>query len=214
MINYLDIISSFKFELRHVVEVGVNEFDSSQCKPLFETGLANRITLVEPQPDVYERLAAKTKNIPNVRVLNWAIVESEGIAALFKHGPSTFLEQLKNVPTEINDGYKRKQSDKFLVEGHTIEEIDDGKIDLLIADTEGAEFYCLKYLISRPMLIILETHRIGHPYLNPYLDQINQWMNSNKYLPIASDATDTAYTRGTRSATRGRVGRRDPQASA
>ena len=64
-------------------------------------------------------------------------------------------------------------------------------IDILCVDTEGAEWFVLKNLISRPKIITLETH--GIRYTNPYLSEIMQWMKDNNYLPIGRDSSDTIF---------------------
>ena len=65
---------------------------------------------------------------------------------------------------------------------------------MISIDTEGSEWFVLKYMISRPKVISIETH--GAAYLNPYLREISQWMEQNDYQPWYRDKSDTVYVRG------------------
>ncbi len=77
-------------------------------------------------------------------------------------------------PAQVNDDYQIRKEDRFQVGCVRFDEIDDGSIDLLSVDTEGSEWYVLKYLKSRPLVISVETH--GKSYLNPFFGEISAWM--------------------------------------
>jgi hypothetical protein len=62
----------------------------------------------------------------------------------------------------------------------TFDRLDDGSIDLISIDTEGSEWFVLKYITSRPDVISIETH--GAAYTNPYLDEIQRWMREKRLL--------------------------------
>ena len=64
-------------------------------------------------------------------------------------------------------------------------------------DTEGGEFYVLEKLISRPELIVLETHNHIASYINPFLYEIEEWMVENNYVKVSVDSGDSIYRRKT-----------------
>lgn len=71
--------------------------------------------------------------------------------------------------------------------------LDDGNIDLISIDTEGSEWYVIKYLKSRPDVISIETH--GAVYVNPKIDEIESWMAANGYVVYFKDKSDSVYVR-------------------
>ena len=78
------------------------------------------------------------------------------------------------------------------VHSKTIDQFDTGDIDLLLLDCEGVEWFTLKRLISRPKLIIIETH-VDDEYLNPYLNEILLWMWKHDYYRAGRGKTDTLF---------------------
>jgi len=104
---------------------------------------------------------------------------------------STFVSTLPYSPAQINDNYAIRKEDTFTVECRKFDELDDGSIDLLSVDTEGSEWYVLKYIKSRPLVISVETH--GKSYVNPFFKEITGWMAANGYERWWMDKTDTVY---------------------
>ena len=115
---------------------------------------------------------------PNVNLLHAAITERPGLVRLFERNASSFVEGLQS-PAKANDGYLEDVKDSYTVPGITIDQIDDGTIDVLLADCEGSEWFCLKGLKSRPKVIVLELS--GRAYTNPYSNEILAWMTENGY---------------------------------
>ena len=130
------------------------------------------------------------KDVPNVQLHNIAIFDNEGEIDVFERNASTFVGGVAS-PAAVNDGYKEDLKDATKVKCDTIDKYDNGNIDLLCADMEGCEWYILKYLKSRPKLICIETH--GQNYRNPFLKEIVQWMNDNKYQVIDQTQSDTLF---------------------
>lgn len=127
---------------------------------------------------------------PNVKVYNCAVVDKQGPIKIFERNASSYVEGIKS-PAIVNDNYVQNDEDAYTVNGITIDQIDNGKIDILLSDTEGSEWFSLKYLISRPKLIVLEL--TGQKYVNPYIEEILTWINKNNYTLYANDATDYAF---------------------
>lgn len=181
-------------KVNHVCEVGVylpalsNIYD-------FITKDKIRTTLVEPDPKSIGEINKLFKNNTNVTLYPVAIYDYNGVLELVQRNASTFAAALPASPAMINDHYEIKEQDKFTVECKRFDEIDDGSIELLSVDTEGCEWFILKYMKSRPLIISLETH--GKSYLNPYLKEISGWVAKNEYGIWFMDKTDTVfYKRG------------------
>jgi FkbM family methyltransferase len=102
----------------------------------------------------------------NVELLPYAVYDRHGVLELVQRSASTFVSTLPYSPAQINDNYHIQKEDEFTVECRKFDELDDGSIDLLSVDTEGSEWYVVKNLVSRPLIISVETH--GKSYLNPF----------------------------------------------
>ena len=93
----------------------------------------------------------------------------------------------------INDNYTVNEEDKFTAKSLKFSEIDNGGFDLLSVDIEGAEWYVIKHMQSRPAVISLETH--GKYYVNSKAVEINTWMAKNGYSIWYKDKSDTVYVK-------------------
>jgi FkbM family methyltransferase len=178
--------------IRHVCEVGVYTPERSNVLE-FITRDKLRATLVEPDP---QRIAAIKKYFaayPGVTLIPYAVYDHNGTLELAQRGESTFATALPFSPAVINDQYQVKKEDTFSVPCKRFDEMDDGSIDLLHIDTEGCEWYVLKYLKSRPLVISLETH--GKSYSNPYLKEILDWMERNGYQRWCVGRSDSIFRR-------------------
>ena len=175
----------------HVAEVGVHEPESSNIYRFIQDGV--QATLVEPEPEAIDHIKKHFEGRENVTLHEAAMCDYVGELELFKNGPSTFVGDLPDSPATVNDGYVRAEADKFVVAASTFDTIDDGKIEVLSIDTEGSEWYVIKHLLSRPAVISVETH--GGAYLNPFLDEIESWMQKENYDVWYKGKTDTVYVR-------------------
>lgn len=175
----------------HVAEVGVWSPETSNILGFIQDGI--RTTLVEPLPDKIESINQYFKNNKNVTLFPFAIYDREGELDLFSKGASTFVGELKSSPALVNDKYIARPEDKVTVQAKLFSSIDDGTIDLLSVDTEGCEWYVLKYMKSRPVVISLETH--GKRYINPFINEIGKWMNDNDYVVWYEEKSDTIYVK-------------------
>jgi FkbM family methyltransferase len=179
-----------KLRISHVCEVGVYTPERSNILE-FITRDQVRATLVEPDPQRIEAIKEFFAGFPNIRLFPYAIYDYNGILELAQRGESTFATALPFSPTVINDRYQVKEEDTFRVECKRFDEMDDATIDLLHIDTEGCEWFVLKYLKSRPAVISLETH--GKIYSNPYLSEILSWMEENGYKRWYISKSDSVY---------------------
>lgn len=194
MIDLKEIVNKNKINYDVVCEVGVYKYEESHVKNLISS--SKKIILIEANPKICEELKEKTKKDNNVFVFNYAVYkENSKKIKLFDRKASSYIEGLKS-PTVINKGYIPDEKDAFFVEAKTFDFFDDGNIDILSVDIEGAEWYVINKMISRPKIICLETHSKLYDwqtYINPHINEINEWMKKNKYKEYTNDISDTIY---------------------
>lgn len=127
---------------------------------------------------------------PNVTIHHAAIVDVAGETVLFECNASSYVGGIDS-PARVNDAFKENAKDARVVPGITIDQIDDGTIDVLLADCEGSEWFCLKHLKSRPKLIVLEMS--GQGYVNPYAGEILEWLTVEGYSVGGHGLTDSWF---------------------
>jgi FkbM family methyltransferase len=182
--------STKKVTLRHICEVGVFMPEMSNILDFIVKDRL-RTTLVEPDPKSIAAIREYFRDYENVSLLPYAVYDHHGVLELVQRNASTFVSTLPYSPAQINDDYQIRKEDTFTVECRTFDELDDGTIDLLSVDTEGSEWYVVKKLVSRPVVISVEMH--GKSYLNPYYSEISGWMAANGYERWWLNKTDTVY---------------------
>lgn len=178
--------------LRLVAEVGVYYPETSNVLEFIRDGVPAMLVEADPQcvARIHDFFRAEGGR---VRVMPYAVWDTNGRIALYRTNSSTFAEGVSGSPATVNDAYVPSEGDRFEVEARKFSELDDGGIDLLSIDIEGAEWYVLKHLRSRPQVITLETH--AGEYRNPNIASIEQWMRENGYDVWFIDHTDTVYVR-------------------
>ncbi len=182
-------IKKLNFNPQHVAEVGVHFPETSNILLFIENGC--RADLFEPDPLCIAKIMERFKGYKNVNIHPYAIYDKATTLELYRVGSSSFVKNLKTSPAIINDKYLTNNDDLFYAEARLFKDFDDGTIDLLSVDTEGCEWYVIKYMISRPAIISLETH--SKRYKNPYLKEIQNWMKDNGYKIWYKDQSDTVY---------------------
>lgn len=146
--------------------------------------------------------------LSHVQLHHVAVYATKGEIDMYECNASSFVGGVQS-PIKVNNGYVESDSVdgiKSIIKGFpyagaahtkvrstTIDEFDNGQIDILAVDTEGCEYYALETLISRPKLICLETH--GQQYVNPMLDQIVKWMQTNGYGMAGQTESDTLFVK-------------------
>lgn len=205
-----DICKSINLEPRTVVEVGAAHPSNQRLGSFINQG--KKVIFVEANPRLFyclvngydegdfkgiwpnisvapHQFEGYIKN-PNVTVYNAAIAEKQGKTMVFERNASSFVGGIES-PAKVNDGYIENLDDSYEVNAITIDQIDDGEIDVLLADVEGSEWFCIRGLISRPKIIILELY--GWKYINPYINEILHWMEENNYILKESDISDALF---------------------
>lgn len=157
-----------------------------------------------PGPYAYPGFGA----LPHVTLHHAAVYATKGEIDMYECNASSFVGGIQS-PIKVNNGYVEDDTLAGIqgiikgfpyagaahtrVRSTTIDEFDNGQIDILAVDTEGCEYYALETLASRPKLICLETH--GQQYVNPMLNQIVKWMNDNRYAVGGQTESDTLFVR-------------------
>ena len=175
--------------IKHAAEVGVYLPETSNILKFIEDGI--KATLVEADPEYVLKIKEYFKSFDQVNVYPFAVWDKSGYITLNKASSSTFVDELSASPAIINDNYVSNSGNKINVESKTFDEIDDGTIDLLSVDIEGGEWFVIKHLKSKPDVISIETH--WKNYSNPYLREINDWMNEHGYNVWYVDRSDTVF---------------------
>ena len=178
-------------QFKHVAEVGVYLPENSNISAFAKEGI--KATFIEPDPNSIEITKKYFKGMNNVTIHPIAIFDKSGSVELVQRKASTYLKMLNASPAIINDEYITNEKDIFTVDAVTFDEIDDGSIDLLSIDIEGGEWFVIKHMVSRPLILSIETH--GAMYTNPYLDEIKKWMIENNYIIWYMDSSDTVYVK-------------------
>jgi FkbM family methyltransferase len=176
---------------KYVCEVGVYLPEESNILPFINDDIPS--ILIEADPKTVAILNNYFKKKSNVKIISAAVFDFHGKVQLIRREASTFITELKHSPATVNDNYQVNDNDQFTADAITFDEIDNGEIDLLSIDIEGAEWYVLKHMISRPAIISLETH--GKYYTNPFLSEIETWMQNNHYSPWFINKSDTIFVK-------------------
>lgn len=178
-------------QFKHVAEVGVHLPENSNIVAFTKEGIKS--TFVEPNPSSFEITKKYFKDMDNVIIHPVAVFDKSGSVELVQRKASTYLKILDASPAIVNDEYTADENDTFTVDAVTFDTIDDGSIDLLSIDIEGGEWFVIKHMVSRPLVLSIETH--GAMYTNPYLDEIRQWISENEYIVWYMDNSDTVYVK-------------------
>lgn len=186
------------FSPRHVMEVGAYQAETAHSKQFIVSGA--RVELVEPQASALESIRAAYGHCPNVTIHPVAIADESGSVLLVSRGASSHTVNASETPA----GSMCAGDAAFeTVPAVRFDSIDDGTIDLLFCDIEGAEWKVISRMKSLPEVIVVETH--GHRYLNPRIMRLVGWLVRRGYRLAGHDAADTVWARGRTCGGRGRV---------
>jgi FkbM family methyltransferase len=178
-----------RIDIECVCEVGVYLPETSNIIDFIYEG--KDTILVEPNPPAIEAINTFFKDYKNIRLFPFAIYSHNGKLVLSNAEASTFVSELPASPALINDKYQINEQKNVEVECRIFSEIDEGNIDLLSIDTEGCEWFVLQTMKSRPKVISVETH--GKFYVNPFINEIKNWVKEYGYKEWFKDKSDTVY---------------------
>lgn len=155
---------------RTFCECGVGPLSISAAPSVYESGLAERLLLVEPNPILF---AQAKERMPKADIKQVAIGSEIGKLPLRLNGGSSHLKGTW-APTPSPD-------EEVLVDVVTFDLLDDGKIDCMVLDNEGQEWAVLSKMRSRPLILSVELWR-GHPHMG----EIEGWLSASGYVPRLS----------------------------
>lgn len=179
---------------RTICEVGTGGPGVLQCGNLLD--LDAKFIFVEPNPVSFSLLAKAFPDTEKFKLYNAAIAATQGEGIYYnwnagQENASGFIEGVVS-PMMVNHKYEPLPSkDATIVDFIRFESIDDGTIDGLFVDAEGAEWYVLENIKSRPRFISIETH--GQAYQNSNIAQINKWLAANGYRLSGADESDSLF---------------------
>jgi FkbM family methyltransferase len=150
------------------------------------------IQLYEPHPEYCKALRAAIGSRANVELFEVAIGDEPGKLTLYDEGTSSSLAGVAS-PSEQHKGAHARKG--YEVQVARMSQFDKGDIDLLRVDVEGAEWFCLKHLVSRPKQIVVEIYNDLATYINPCLFEICEWAEQNGYRRVAVHDSDFIYER-------------------
>jgi FkbM family methyltransferase len=178
-----------------IFEIGVGS--PNLCRTIEYMGNENyELFLFEANPSIYKELKNNFGKYNNVWIENIAMFDRDGELILRDDKDSSFIDTVKS-PTAHNVPNIAKNIPQVIVPCASLKKYDKGNINIILIDTEGCEWIILKEIISRPELIILETHNNDDHgngvYKTPNLDLIEKWMLENNYQTFKTDISDTWY---------------------
>lgn len=175
--------------LNSICEVGVYLPEESNVIGFINDGI--NALLVEADPVYSEKSRLYFEGINNIEIKQVAVYDFDGEIELCRRESSTFIRELQSSPALVNDKWMIENSEFFIAKTLTFDKIDPGNLDLISIDIEGADWFVLKYMISRPKVISIETH--GKYYTNPKLNEILEWMELNDYAIWYKGDSDTVF---------------------
>ncbi len=188
--NYLfNKIKQKQYTPQNICEIGVFKPEDSNLLGFINEDI--RTTLVEADPIYVEQIHNYFINKTNIKVVPKAIFDFNGQIELCRHSASTFVKELKSSPALVNDNYKLETAETFVADCIKFSEIDKGDFDVISIDIEGAEWYVLKHMKSRPNILSIETH--GKYYVNPNIEEIRNWIKENNYIQWYKGKSDTVF---------------------
>jgi len=177
------------FKPRTICEVGTGGY-TCVLQTEYILDLDCKFIFVEANPVSFGILNQNFGNNSKFKLYNVAVADENKKGKYYTHqanseDASGYIEGINS--SAILKGYNFQNV--IEIDFIKFSEIDDGTIDILIADIEGAEYFLLKNMISRPKIIILET------VFQDKLNEINTWMTDNNYTLIKSEGEDSMFVK-------------------
>ena len=194
------------------LQIGAN--DGVMNDPIYQFNIDNKSVVsgyvLEPLPDIYERLVKNYKTCPNIKPFNLAIHASESEMTMhrvnplheievpeFARGIASFNEMhWEKTALVPNAGYMQKVKVKCISFADFIKSNSIEKLDLLLLDTEGYDYQILMsidFTHIKPKMIRFE-HGVRNQVMSPesFMAVCNH-LNSFGYQIIAESYDATAY---------------------
>jgi len=174
-----------------IMEIGVGPVVKTRLMPFVNEGY--ECHMVEGLPKYQNELQRAFGHMDNVHLYPVAISDEAGTVEIFDRGEGSWITKLPSSPDTENNNVIINERFCSPVPSTTLDTIDTGDFDVILIDTEGAEWYALQHMISRPRILVLETHLLFHSYVNPYMADIEAWTDANGYTKLATEDADTMW---------------------
>jgi FkbM family methyltransferase len=160
------------------IQIGANDGKTHDPLYKFVTEFGWSGILLEPLPDVFERLQANYRDRPNLKLLNAAIAEDDGSRVFYTVRPGPDTHHLAHQYSSFRRDVIEKQTafvpdivDR-VVETRVrcismktlLAEVAGRHVDLLLIDTEGFDYEILKMIdfsVLRPAVICFERAHLS-----------------------------------------------------
>lgn len=195
-VDFFDFLRKQKVKVEKAAEVGVLSYEVSQLRGFSRAGV--ECHLFEAVPEFSARISDAVRDMNNVHLHSFAVSDFNGEMELCMAGASTFQSSLSVSPAINHDGFEKTAPSTTLIKVpcRDFADVDPGDFDFLSIDIEGGEFSVLNRMVSRPMVLCLETQ--SRDYVNPRLGSITDWMLSEGYSVWFRNDTDTVFVKGRR----------------
>jgi FkbM family methyltransferase len=185
------LCSFLNFHPQFIVQVGAANEGRHENHDIFMA--ASKVLLFEPNPKFYQELLKNYGQYPQITIYNIGIYKEPGKFKFFDVWACTYLAELEKPAVKEINNYKEKEEDAFYANCALFNGFDNGKIEMLLLDCEGCEWFILEDLKSRPVIISVETHCTHNNYKHPDSDKIFAWMTINNYVLLAHNESDSVF---------------------
>jgi len=205
--RHLEVHKTFSF-----LQVGAN--DGVMNDPIYQFNMDNKSVIsgfvLEPLPDIYDKLVKNYQSCSNITAFNLAIHETEtemvlhrvkpALAALvpeFARGVASFdADHWEKTTIVPNAGYMEQVKVKCMSFANFIKSNGIDSLDLLLIDTEGYDYQILMsidFTLIKPRMIRFE-HGVRDKVMSPdNFTAVCSHLNSFGYQIIAESYDATAY---------------------
>ena len=191
--DVFELCRRVRFIPETIVQIGAANAGDFEFMPFIERG--SKAILLEPHPEFYKILKEKWGGINNISIFECGIYNKVGKFKFYEKWAATCLEECSKNANYLPDDQVFDENEVFFANCCLFSGFDNGEIDLLLVDTNGAEWYVLEELKSRPKIICLETHYIYRNYKTLFIEKIYAWMTLNNYIIYAKNESDTVFMR-------------------
>lgn len=185
-----ELCDRLNFAPKNIVQVGAANSGDLEYMRFIEKGA--KAILFEPNPDFCQELYKKWGTIDNISIFNLGFNSEAGKFKFVDRWASTCLVDLASVK-DLLDKPLSPEDKYFYANCARFEGFDNGNIDLLYLDCQGAEWFCLSQLRSRPKIISIELYYCYSKYKNPFLENIYGWFLFAGYTILAINESDFVF---------------------
>jgi len=176
-----------------ILEAGVGRLESCRTRQYWDTN--TKCILFEPNPTFHTQLAKAIQPYPNVFLSREALWDHGKGVTFYQFDQSSYVD---GVEARSNISRPNRKKRAIEVPSVRLSRYDDGRIDVALIDVESAEWYVLKHMVSRPILIVIELWKYrSKKWKHPDMHHIKKWLGMNGYLEVGRERRDGFFMRPT-----------------